>query len=492
MNKRILLILFIVSNITLSYSQWTQLGQDLDGEGAGEQSGRAISISADGNVVAIGAPNNNNGSGHVRVYENVSGVWVIVGQDIDGELGDGLGKAVSISADGNTVAVGAPFDDANGNDSGYVRVYENIGGVWTQVGVDIYGEGSGDRFGSSVSLSPDGSTVAIGAYYNDSLNGSDPGHVRVYENITGVWSQIGLSIEGIMTGSDSGFPKVSLSADGSILAIGAEMYSGSGSDPGNVRVYKNVSGSWIQVGTDILGEDGGDWFGTSVSLSANGNIVAIGSMYHGGDVGHVRIYENVSDTWVQIGTDIDGEAAGDLSGWSVSLSADGSKVAIGALYNNGNGNNSGHVRIYENVSDTWMQIGADIEGEAANDLSGWSVSLNADGSKVAIGAINNDGNGNNSGHTRVFENSNVLSVETFTGQNFMVYPNPVTTDLTIISNTAFDLITMYDVSGRNLKSIQLKSSRLEYQLDVKDLSRGMYVVELQLGKVKQQKKIIKK
>lgn len=492
MKKRILLILFIVSNITFSYSQWTQLGQDLDGEGAGEQSGRAVSISADGNIVAIGAPNNNNGSGHVRVYENVSGVWVIVGQDIDGELGDGLGMAVSISADGNTVAVGAPFDDGNGNDSGYVRVYENIGDVWTQVGVDIYGDGPEDRFGSSVSLSLDGNTIAIGAYYNDSLNGNNPGEVRVYENNTGIWTQVGLSIEDIMTGSDSGLPKVSLSADGSILAIGAEMYAGIDSDPGNVRVYKNVSGSWIQVGADILGEDGGDWFGTSVSLSANGDIVAIGSMYHGGDIGHVRIYQNVADTWVQIGADIDGEAAGDLSGWSVSLSADGSKVAIGSLYNNGNGNNSGHVRIYQNVADTWVQIGSDIDGEAADDLSAWSVSLSANGSTVAIGAINNDGNGNNSGHTRVFENTSVLNVKTFSVQDFMVYPNPVTTGLSIKSKIAFDSITLYDVSGRNLKSIKLKSSRSEYYLDVKGLSKGVYVVELQLGKVKQQIKIIKK
>ena len=53
-----------------------------------------------------------------------------------------------------------------------------------------------------------------------------------------------------------------------------------------------------------------------------------------------------SGVYTLIGADIDGEATSDDSGWSVSLSSDGTTVAIGALYNDDNGNNSGHVRIY--------------------------------------------------------------------------------------------------------------------------------------------------
>ena len=49
------------------------------------------------------------------------------------------------------------------------------------------------------------------------------------------------------------------------------------------------------------------------------------------------------------------------------------------------------------------QLGADIDGEAAGDRSGLSVSLSADGNVVAIGAVGNDGNGNDSGHTRIFD-----------------------------------------------------------------------------------------
>lgn len=109
----------------------------------------------------------------------------------------------------------------------------------------------------------------------------------------------------------------------------------------------------------------------------------------------------------QVGDDINGEAEFDESGYSVSLSADGSTVAIGAPRRHGKGSNSGHVRIYENVSNVWYQIGDDIDGEADGDLCGNSVSLNADGSTVAIGAPWNNGNGSDSGHVRVFKVSNI-------------------------------------------------------------------------------------
>ncbi len=73
--------------------------------------------------------------------------------------------------------------------------------------------------------------------------------------------------------------------------------------------------------------------------------------------------------WQQVGSDIDGEAANDNSGYSISLSGDGSVVAIGAPYNDGTSSDSGHVRIYQNNSGTWQQIGSDIDGEAGSDES---------------------------------------------------------------------------------------------------------------------------
>ncbi len=110
--------------------------------------------------------------------------------------------------------------------------------------------------------------------------------------------------------------------------------------------------------------------------------------------------------WTQLGADIDGETADDYSGNSVSLSADGLTVAIGAFYNDGNANNSGQVRVYQYLNNSWTQLGADIDGEAAVDNSGISVSLSADGLTVAIGAAENDGTNTSNtrhGHVRVYQ-----------------------------------------------------------------------------------------
>ena len=166
-----------------------------------------------------------------------------------------------------------------------------------------------------------------------------------------------------------------------------------------------TSSFFTQIGSDIEGEAAYDYSGFSVSLSADGSVVAIGATQNdgnGSDSGHVRIYKNVNDNWTQVGSDIDGEAAEDSSGISVSLSQDGTIVAIGATGNDGNGMRSGHVRIYKNVNDNWTKIGNDIDGEAINDGLGSSVSFSADGSFVAISAPYNDGNGSISGHVRIY------------------------------------------------------------------------------------------
>ena len=94
----------------------------------------------------------------------------------------------------------------------------------------------------------------------------------------------------------------------------------------------------------------------------------IGARYNGDNgatSGHVRVYTLVGGTWTPVGDDIDGEAAGDQSGHSVSLSSDGQTVAIGARRNGDNGADSGHVRVYTLVGGTWTPVGDDIDGEGS-------------------------------------------------------------------------------------------------------------------------------
>ena len=469
----------------------TQIGSDIDGEAAGDQSGRSVSLSADGSTVAIGAYlNDGNGanSGHVRVYKNIAGTWTQIGSDINGETaGDNSGYSISLSTDGSTVAIGAYLNDGNGVNSGHVRVYKNIAGTWTQIGSDINGEAANDNSGWSVSLSTDGSTVAIGTPNNDG-NGVTSGHVRVYKNVTNVWTQIGSDINGESVGDGSGW-SVSLSADGSTVAIGAFFNDGNGTDSGHVRVYKNIADVWTQIGADIDGEAAGNRSGWSVSLSADGSTVAIGAYLNDGngtDSGHVRVYKNIADVWTQIGDDIDGEAVGDESGYSVSLSTNGSVIAIGAYRNDGSASNSGHVRVYQNVVGVWTQIGSDINGEAANDNSGWSVSLSADGSTVAIGALSNDENGTDSGHVRVYDLSSVLSLNSFIQSNFSVYPNPTSERLTIDleNNLILEKVNIYNTLG------QITKTESNTTIDVSKLQKGTYFVEVITNQGKATKSII--
>ena len=399
--------IFVVPKVKDGLGEFSQLGADIDGEADNDRSGTSVSMSADGSVVAIGASGSYNGgvNGYVRVYAYDGTSWGQLGLDINGEAAnDYSGAAVSLSANGSIVAIGATGNDDNGDNAGHVRVYAYNGISWEQLGADIDGEATGDYSGGAVSLSDDGSIVAIGAIGNDGNNGYDDGHVRVYEYNGTSWIQLGLDIDSEESVDRNGFA-VSLSADGKTVATSAIYNEGSGPYSGHVRIYTYDGTLWRQLGTDIDGEESGDESGSSVSLSANGSVVAIGSKRNddnGSYAGHVRIYTYDGTLWRQLGTDIDGEESGDESGSSVSLSADGSVVAIGAYLNDGNGSNAGHVRIYRYDGTSWEQLGIDIDGETAGSQSGGSVSLSADGTKVAIGAISNDGNGTDAGHVRVY------------------------------------------------------------------------------------------
>jgi len=483
--------LFFVFLPFLFYGQ-TQIGQNILGEAAGDFSGYSVSLSSDGTIVAIGAySNDGNGSdsGQVRIYQNQAGVWTKIGQDIDGEAaGDNSGFSVSLSSDGSIVAIGATNNDGNGNSSGHVRVYQNQSGTWVKIGQDIDGLAVFNLSGWAVSLSSDGSTVATGAIgYNGA--GQFLGSTRVFENQSGTWTQIGQTITGEANFDFSGW-SVSLSSNGSILAIGATYNDGSGDQAGNVRVFENQSGTWVQIGSDINGENAGDQSGHSVSLSDDGSIVAISATYNndsGVEAGHVRVFENQSGTWVQLGQDIDGEAANEQSGQGIGLSSDGTILAVGAYSNSTNGSSAGQVRVYKYIAGTWTHFGSSINGLAANDWSGWAVDLSSDGLKIAVGAPNNDGNGADSGQVRVFDLSAVLSTKDFTSDNFVVYPNPTANYINIKLNDAieFERAKIYSITGQFVKSSSKKS------IDISDLQSGVYLLEIETDQGKSVNRIIK-
>mmetsp|Transcript_11402 Transcript_11402/g.16729 ORF Transcript_11402/g.16729 Transcript_11402/m.16729 type:complete len:219 (+) Transcript_11402:1672-2328(+) len=215
----------------------------------------------------------------------------------------------------------------------------------------MIGELAGDWFGWSVSLSSDGSVVAVGALMGGGVNSVLSGHARVFEMSAdrSKWVQRGDSIDGEVREDESG-ASVSMSADGDVVAIAGSLNDSNGLGSGHVRIFEWSGFSWIQKGKDLEGEAAGDNFGDPVVLSPDASIVAVGAWFNDAtgeeDSGQVRVFEFLAGEWVQRGNDIDGESAGDWAGRSVAMSSDGSIVAVGAIYNDGNGEDAGQVRVF--------------------------------------------------------------------------------------------------------------------------------------------------
>lgn len=220
--------------------------------------------------------------------------WVQVGNNIDGEAAfDQSGVSVALSSNALVVAVGALGNDGpGGTDSGRVRVFGYMGGAWIQVGDALDGTSAGDLFGSAVSLSADGRTLAVGARSADRVNVVNAGEVRMFRWNGSIWGALGSAIVGQDAEANFGFT-LALSDDGAILAVGAPNYNGVASDTGRVRVFEWTGLDWIQRGNNLDGSSFRDKLGDAVALSSNGSIVACGGDGHSGaetSSGHVRIF----------------------------------------------------------------------------------------------------------------------------------------------------------------------------------------------------------
>ena len=121
-------------------------------------------------MVAVGSPESNQ-TGYVHVWEWDGSVWSQKGADL-------LGNTVALSWDGSSVAIGAPYND---DGSGHVKVFEWSGSSWESRGDAILGEAIYDDSGASISLSWNGGRLAVGAPLNDGNGGSRSGHVRVFQ-----------------------------------------------------------------------------------------------------------------------------------------------------------------------------------------------------------------------------------------------------------------------------------------------------------------------
>ena len=360
------------------------LGGIIDGTAGEDKFGRAVSISGNGTRVAIGGSLNDAATGvttanrgHVKIYEYnaTTKAWVQLGSDIVGTTDlDQLGFSVSLSNDGSRVAIGCPH---SASDKGHVEIYDySTGSGWSKVGTNIVGATAGMRYGYAVSLSNDGTYVAVGAPFDDTT-ASDSGLVNVYKYDSG-WTKVGADIVGGGASYKLG-TSVSIKntvASGPIVAIGIP-----GNDQGKVRVYEYDTGTaWALDGSEISGKTTGDAFGTSVSIPDDASRVVAGGPENTSSTGYIRIYEYSASDWSQMGSDINGAAVGDKFGTSVSFSGDGTRVAAGSP-----GNGKGDVKVYVYENSVWTKLGETIIGTITNDQFGHSVSLSTNGLRLGVG-----------------------------------------------------------------------------------------------------------
>lgn len=316
-----------------SGSNWIQQGSKLVGTGFSGPTilqGVSVALSSDGNTLAVGGRADNGYTGAAWVFTRSGSTWTQQGSKFVGTtsgMGSSYGDTVSLSSDGNTLAVGGSGDNVN---IGAVWIYTRSGSTWTQQGPKLIGSGATGKAnqGSSVYLSSDGNTLAVGGIRDNSYIGA----VWVFTRSGLTWTQQGSKLTG--TGS-IGYPKqgisVSVSSDGNTLAVGGP---GDNSEMGAVWVFTRSGSVWTQQGSKLVGSGniGNPFQGISVILSSNGNILAVGGPSDDTSTGAVWIFTRSSSTWTQQGTKLVGSGSTGSAmsqGNGVSLSGSGGVLSIG-------------------------------------------------------------------------------------------------------------------------------------------------------------------
>jgi len=293
------------------------------------------------------------------------------------------GASVSMTPTGSHIVIGMK----EAYETGMVRVYARDGDYFSSLGADsMFGELPGDEFGSAVAISDDGTRVVVGARSSSSSGKRKNGVVKVYQYSKSLasWLQIGDAIEGLEDLERFGFD-VDISSDG--LRIACASPKGNGGR-GSVSVYDfNPRVGWNLVGEVLVGTNVKDMAGFSVSLSSDGSVVAVGAIsasLNGLErCGSVTVYTlDANRTWVRSGQVLTGIMDNAQFGYSLELSGDGKRLVVGSNgYSTSDQSNVGSCEVFE-YNQRWAQIGA-VFGDKNEEEAGYQVSISSDGKWVA-------------------------------------------------------------------------------------------------------------
>ncbi len=378
---------FVLGGSFIPPIMYTQQGAKLIGTGAtgNAQQGYSIALSADGNTVAIGGHSDNSNRGAVWVYTRSGSVWSQQGSKLvpsDISAGNQFGTSVSLSADGDTLAGGASA-------GGFTWVYTRSGSTWTQQGLKLHGTGTGSNQGASVSLSADGDTLAIGG--PDNIGGGIGG-TWVFTRSVGVWTQQGSELVGTgntgITYIGQG-ASVSLTSDGDTLAIGGP---GDDSGLGAAWVFTRSGSTWTQQGSKIVptGNTGTDvLFGAEVSVQ--GNTLVVGGPDDDNYIGATWVFTRSGSTWTQFGSKLVGTdyIGSDIEqGTSLAINGDENIIVTTGPFDN---SNVGASWVFQLKDGVWNQtqkliVTGYVAATEVGRFKGTAISN--DGTTIAIGGQN--------------------------------------------------------------------------------------------------------
>jgi hypothetical protein len=255
---------------------WMSVKGPLESSDSFSSTVMSIDLSYEGNVLALSSYSFGKSSYSMFRRNDIQG-WERIGEPISSSLINKPG-IVSISGNGTKVAISEVLD------RGMTRIFEynESSAVWDQMGDSIIGNSDGDLSGTAMAISRDGLTVAIGAPFHDEIASNETkfnvGSINVYrfDPNSRLWEQVGQSLKGKKEFGAFG-NSLDISGDGNILVVGN---SDSLQRDQYVSVFKFMpeTSLWVQLGNDFV-SDGSlkSYFGFSVSLSDDGSVLAIGS-----------------------------------------------------------------------------------------------------------------------------------------------------------------------------------------------------------------------
>ncbi len=297
--------------------------------------GLGVALTANGDMAVVGAPHASNNDGGVWIFtrSGSESTWTRGPELTNPEPGreTRFGWSVAVSADGDTVLVGAPMW------RGRVWVFTRSGSSgWSPDARPLEGGGGEGEasFGRSVALSADGDTALIGAPGYPQQEGA----AWVFAGSGSAWGQPGVRLSGAGAGSEARFGfSVALSGDGATALVGAR---GAGGNDGAAWVFAHSEDGWSEQGSMLTGAgEGEERFGAGVALSYDGDRALIGAPHSGArSSGAAWLFERSAGSWADQPRALEaGVAKHNLFGWGVALSGDGETRLVGGSAAGGTG-----------------------------------------------------------------------------------------------------------------------------------------------------------